>query len=206
MELVRIGEKVINRERLYTLVDKIIMLRSNGATQQDVADTLDLERPFVSNLERLGEVRIGQKVALVGFSVSNKQEIKGVAKEHGIDSVYLYNGEILTNLLTRTKKVDERGVLQRVLATLAKLRDFDLLLFLGLESDAALLEEALGIQVLSLPVKEVGDAGFYINRQEIESYLEHLIPGERSKRTEDCSKRKFGFFKKGPRGKRKSTR
>jgi len=204
MELVRIGDKIVNRQRLYRLVDKILTLRSSGATQQDVANTLDLERPFISNLERLGEVRIGGKAALVGFSISNKQDVKRVAKEHGIDSVYLYNnGEMLSNFLKRVERVDERGVLTEILKTLANLRNFDLLIFLGSASEGALLEKVLGLHVFSIPVEDHDENERRVEPREIAEFLEHLVidergkKAERGKQAERGRKRKFRIFKKG---------
>lgn len=206
MELVRIGEKIINRERLYKLVDRILTLRSNGATQQDVADTLDLERPFISNLERLGEIRIGRKIALVGFSVSNKKEVKKIAKEHGIDFVHLYNGEIISNFIAKAEEIDERGLLHKVLKTMSTLRNFDLLIFLGSAREATLLERALGTQVLNIPVNGEEKDKHFADPQTVEDYLDSLIPIEGGKGTEGDSERKFRFFKKGSRGRSKSSR
>lgn len=206
MKLVRIGEKIINRERLYRLVDDVLALRSNGATQQDVANTFDLERPFVSNLERLGEVRVGRKVALVGFSINNKQDVKKIAKERGIDSVHLFNGEILAKFISKAEKVDERGVLKRFLKALSSLRDFDLLIFLGQGEEAVLLEKTLGIQVFNISAGSKDESGFVVNIQELEEHLDHLIPSERGNKTERSSERKLRFFKKGSQSKSKSLR
>lgn len=204
MELIRIGEKIINRERLYRLVDDILALRSNGATQQDVADTLDLGRPFISNLERLGEVRVGRKVALVGFSIDNQQDVKRIAKNWGIDSVHLFNGEFLSKSLAGTDRLNERGILKRLLKALSGLRGFDLLIFLGQEKEGTLLEKTLGIQVFSIPVGDITESKVFVDTSELENCLNYIIPNERGKRTERSSERKFRFFKKGSRGKSKS--
>ncbi len=101
--------------------------------------------------------------------------------------------------------MDERGILNKVLRTLSNLRDFDLLIFLGSADEGALLEKTLGTQVFSVPVKNTSEAGSYVEPQEIENYLAHLIPTERGKKTERGSKRKFRFFKKGSRGTSRSA-
>ncbi len=204
MKLIRIGEKIINRERLYRLVDNILALRANGATQQDVANTLDLERPFISNLERLGEVRVGRRVAIVGFSIINQKEVKRIAREWGIDSVHLFNGEMLSKFITKAQ-VDERGILRRLLKALSGLRSFDLLIFLGRGNEGALLERTLGVQVLNIPVQSKSDSEVFVDPQELEDHLQRLVCEEGGRRAERNSERKFRFFKKGSRGTSRSA-
>lgn len=71
-DLVRIGDKVIDRARLHRLIDQALDLRAGGASQQEVADRLGTDRTFVSRLETLGELRRGRRIGLVGFPVANK--------------------------------------------------------------------------------------------------------------------------------------
>jgi hypothetical protein len=203
MKLIRIGEKIINRERLYRLVDNILVLRANGATQQDVANTLDLERPFISNLERLGEVRVGRRVAMVGFSIINQKDVKSIARDWGIDSVHLFNGEMLSKFISKAE-VDERGILKRLLKALSGLRNFDLLIFLGQGNEGRLLEKTLGVQVLNVPVHSKSESGVFVDITELEEHLQDLVSDEGGNRAERSSERKFRFFKKGSRGKNKS--
>ena len=203
MKLIRIGEKIINRERLYRLVDNILTLRASGATQQDVANTLDLERPFISNLERLGEVRVGRRVAIVGFSIVNQKDVKKTAREWGIDSVHLFNGDMLSKFITKAE-VDERGILKWLLKSLSGLRNFDLLIFLGRGNEGALLENTLGVQVLNVPVRAESESSVLVDIQELEDHLQRLVPDEGGKRPERSGERKFRLFKKGSRSKSKS--
>ena len=85
MRLIRIGEKVISEEKLRKEISKILKLRTEGLTQEEVARKLGVERTFVSRLESLGEIRRGEKIALVGFPVKNKEEIVSLSEKFGID-------------------------------------------------------------------------------------------------------------------------
>jgi predicted DNA-binding ribbon-helix-helix protein len=223
MDLVRIGEKIIHRERLFELVDKILQLRAKGATQQDVANSLDLERPFISNLERLGEIRSGKRIALVGFSIQNREEVSTIAHDHGVDFTYLITKqELLATVDTKSRMY----AFHKILDMLARLKDFDLLVFLGPLEESKLLEKVLSVEIFTSPVQALPDGSFFINPRELNLALERLIPqnennppipplvkggeegfsDERGKRTERNSKRKFRIFKKGSRSTGKSSR
>lgn len=85
MDLIRIGEKVISRQKIDKALDEIIKLRTMGLSQSDVGDRMNIERTFISRLEGLGEIRKGQSIAAVGFPVKNKQEIERTLKEYGVE-------------------------------------------------------------------------------------------------------------------------
>ena len=87
MQFIRIGEKVISKEKLNKEISKILELRTKGVTQEGVARKLGVERTFVSRLESLGEIRKGNKIALIGFPIKNKEEITLLAEKLGIEYV-----------------------------------------------------------------------------------------------------------------------
>ncbi len=64
------GDKVVDRDRLYHVVDRVLELRAaGGVSQLEVAQRLGgTERSFVSRLEALGEIHRGARLALVGGS------------------------------------------------------------------------------------------------------------------------------------------
>ena len=64
-----------------------------GYTQEEVAQKLKLDRTFVSRLERIGEVRKGKKIAVIGFPVLNKEEILAVCREESIDFAFIMSEE-----------------------------------------------------------------------------------------------------------------
>lgn len=82
-EFYRIGEKLISMEKLNRTVARIMSLRSEGLSQQEVAVRFGVDRSFVSRLETLGAVRKGARLAVVGFPVKNKEEILSLLKETG---------------------------------------------------------------------------------------------------------------------------
>ncbi len=60
INIVRIGSKAINKDKLYQTIDKIMELRSRGVSQQEIADRIGTDRTFVSRLEsreRSGRVK-----------------------------------------------------------------------------------------------------------------------------------------------------
>ena len=89
MELVRIGDKVIDKDKIVRVINRVLELRTEGQSQAEAVATLGLDRSFISRLEAVGEVRKGTKIALIGFPLSNCDEIAQIAKELGIDYVWL---------------------------------------------------------------------------------------------------------------------
>jgi predicted XRE-type DNA-binding protein len=91
LKIIRIGDKIISYDKIFKIIDRILSMRAEGFAQQEVADKLDIDRSFVSRLENLGEIRKGERIALVGFPVANKDELTQVALNLGVDFIYLLN-------------------------------------------------------------------------------------------------------------------
>jgi hypothetical protein len=205
VELVRIGEKIINREHLLELIDKILLLRSNGATQQDVANTLNIERPFISNLESLGEVRVGKKVALVGFPVGNKEEVEEVAKSCGIDFIYILNQKERMGFVKQRSKFE---MFNEILELLAHLREYDLVVFMGSDKRSSMIEKVLSTRVYAIPI---GPSPLkedqYIDPNELRETLGYLVVKEEGdEKVEKRRRRKSWIFKKRPQSKSKTAK
>ena len=98
-ELMRIGEKIISMPKIEESVRKILQLRSTGLSQQEVANLLGLDRTFISRLESIGEIRKGKKIAVFGFPIKNKDEIKKISAALGVDFIYVVNEEERWNLV-----------------------------------------------------------------------------------------------------------
>lgn len=145
----RIGEKLIDKERLYKAVDKILDFRSRGLSQQEAADQVGIDRAFVSRLESLGEVRKGARIALVGFPVGNKDEIRKVAEEEGVDFVLLLNDEERWAYL-REKSGQE--VFNEIMAIITRLRTYDAVVFIGSDMRVGLVESVLGSRVVGMVI------------------------------------------------------
>ena len=87
MNLVRVGDKVINKDKIYRTVDRLLDMRSEGLSQAEAASLIGTDRSFVSRLEGLGEVRKGSRIALIGFPIQNKEALDDLCREYGLDKV-----------------------------------------------------------------------------------------------------------------------
>lgn len=141
MDLVRIGDKLISRRKIQRAVDKILERRAQGASQQDVAAEFGIDRTVVSRLEALGEVRKGERVALVGFPVANKDELETLAREAGVDFVLLLNNAERWGYV---ESVSGAELLNRVLEVISRLRECDTVIFLGSDMRIDWVEAIVG--------------------------------------------------------------
>lgn len=149
MNIIRIGEKILYREKLEREISKILKLRKEGLTQGEVARKLGIERTFVSRLESLGEVRKGKRIALVGFPIKNKKEILTKAQEIGIDfTLVLTQQERIKFIQDRTKT----DLFNEIISIITNLIDFDLIVFLGSDKRVEVVEKLFSIQVVGVEI------------------------------------------------------
>lgn len=187
MELIRIGDKIINLQKVTKLVDKIMHMRSNGSTQADIANILGIERSFISHLEGLGEVRKGRRIALVGFPVSNIAEIEGLAEEFALDFVFL-----LSEKERRAFASKESGIelFNQLLDLVSRLKDYDVVIFLGSDYRISQVEKILDKEVLGISIgKSPIDKDVYVDTEQLRSIFDSL-------RIRD-SQEKEGEYEKG---------
>jgi phosphoglycolate phosphatase-like HAD superfamily hydrolase len=145
MRFYRIGDKVVSRDKIIEQVEAILSDREGGATQQEVAASHGVDRPFVSWLEGLGEVRRGKRVALIAFPVANVADVKRVCDEHGVE---------LAMVVSQAEREGfEAGRADRmfnlVLDTLAELKDFDVVIILASTKRTGAIEKILGREVIA---------------------------------------------------------
>lgn len=149
MELTRIGGKVIDRQRIYRVIDRILDLRAAGVSQQEVAEREGTERSFISRLETLGEVHRGARIALVGFPIANKDELLALAQEEGIEYTLVLTDE------ERWRWVREKSgseLLNEVIRIIAELRGYDVVLFLGSDMRVRVVEALLDKKVVCVEI------------------------------------------------------
>lgn len=149
MDFVRIGNKIINRLRIQRMIEKIIQMRSKGLSQTEVAGRLGLDRTFISRLEGLGEVRWGEKIALIGFPVKNKAEIMDLALAQGIEYVFLLTEEERWEFLDKRSGVD---LFNSIMDMISHLKEFDTIIFLGSDKRIDLLESLLEGKLISIKI------------------------------------------------------
>lgn len=146
MRFFRIGDKVVSREKLIEQITGILRDREGGATQSEAARAHGVERSFVSWLETLGEVRRGRRVGLIAFPVANGEEVRRLAEERGIEFV------VVMSQAEREQLEGSPGdaVFNRVLDTLATLKDFDVLVLLASDWRVGTIEKILGREVVAM--------------------------------------------------------
>ncbi len=176
MRFFRIGEKVVSQEKLIDALTDILADREGGATQEEVARTRGVQRSFVSFLETLGEVRRGARIAVVGFPVANAEEVRALAERHGVDFVLVFNQAERESI----EGSSGGEVFNRLLETLATLRDYDVTILMASDWRIELIERILGREVIGIPLGQTP------LREDVPvdvAELEQVLAGVRSART-----------------------
>ncbi len=148
MRLFRIGDKVVSEDKLHDAIAAILEAREAGATQEDVARTHQVQRSFVSFLETLGEVRRGDRVAVVGFPVANAAAVKELAEKHAVDFILVLSQE----QREAVESGDATRVFNSLLETIAVLREYDTVVLLASDWRIKTMEKILGAEVVGVPL------------------------------------------------------
>lgn len=146
LKLYRIGDKIVSREKLLDAIDEILDDREAGATQEEVARSHSVQRSFVSFLESLGEVRRGARVALVAFPVANPEEIKALAEDKAVDFTLVFSQAERETIESESAS----EVFNRLLETLATLRDYDVIVLMASDWRVEMIEHILGREVIAI--------------------------------------------------------
>jgi hypothetical protein len=146
VRLYRIGDKVVSREKLIDAIGEILADREGGATQEEAARTHGVQRSFISFLESLGEVRRGPRIALVAFPVANAQEVTALAEEMAVDFVLVFSQEQRESI----ESGSATDAFNRLLETLATLRDHDVIILMASDWRVELIERILGREVVGV--------------------------------------------------------
>ncbi len=140
---IRIGDKIISLERANELVNKIFDLRSNGNTQEEVANILGIERSFISHLEGIGEVRKSKEIALIGSCIADPAALEKSASDLGIEHIFINRDG--------TTRIDD------ALQVLALLKRIDYIIFIGPDKEHKLLETILDKKIIGLQPEKEGN-------------------------------------------------
>ena len=144
---IRIGDKLIDPGRIHERIQDILSFRSQGCSQQDVADRLGVDRSLVSRLEAMGEVRRGGSLALVAFPVANGDAVRLVAVEEGVDLSIIMNNE------ERWAFVRERTgaqLVNDVIKIVGQLRSYDKVVLMGSDERIRFAKALLDKEVISM--------------------------------------------------------
>lgn len=141
LDVLRVGDKLLSRGKIARVIDRILAARAAGKSQQEVANQLGIDRTFISRLENIGEVRKGQRVALIGFPVGNKDELVSLARAEGVDYILLLNDDERWEFLETKSGVE---LFNQTMELISQIRDFDTVIFLGSDMRINLVEAILG--------------------------------------------------------------
>jgi transcriptional regulator with XRE-family HTH domain len=149
--LLRIGDKIINREKIYRAVDDILEMRSQGLSQQDIANRLGLDRAVISRLETLGEVRRGGRIAMLGFPIENCEELSMMARQEGVDYCLLLSEKERWEFVESKSGIE---LFNKIMEIIAILRTYDIVIIIGSNMRIRLIETLLDKDVISVQIGE----------------------------------------------------
>lgn len=156
MKLIRLGEKVISRRKIDQFVDKVLSFRAKGMTQTEVASRLGVDRTLVCRLENLGEIRKGRRLAVVGFPVLNKNELRDALEREGVEFVFLMTESERWDFIRQKSGID---LFNSIMELIAKAHSFDQVLVIGSSQrikifEAVLDKEVVGYEIGDSPIRE----------------------------------------------------
>lgn len=156
MDLIRLGEKIISRRKIDRAVSEILNLRIKGMSQTEVASRMRVDRTLVSRLEGLGEIRKGGRLAVVGFPILNKEEVRKALEGEGVDHIFLMSEKERWDYLS-----DKGGLtlFDSIMETVAMLQSFDQIVMIGSNKrikgvEAVLNKEVVGFEIGESPIQE----------------------------------------------------
>ena len=154
--LLRIGEKLINRHKIYRTVDLILDLRCQGLSQQEVARQVGVDRTVISRLENMGEIRKGKSVALIGFPIRNCRELEQIARQEGIDYCLLLSEKERWQFVQENSGIELFNTIMRIIS---QIRSNDTVIILGSNMRIKLIEtmldkEVIGVEIGESPIAE----------------------------------------------------
>lgn len=149
--LFRIGEKIVNKQKIHQAIDTVLEMRSKGFSQQETANRVGLDRTVISRLETLGEVRKGGVVALVGFPIKNCEELENIARQEGIDFSLLLSEKQRWNFVQSKTGIELFNDIMEIIATLRK---YDIVIMLGSNMRIKLMETLLDKEVIGVEIGE----------------------------------------------------
>lgn len=165
----RVGDKLLNRDRLDRIIDRIFDLRMSGLAQQEVAQRVGCDRSFISRLESLAEVRKGGSLAIIGFPLANTEELLLVCRELGVEYTLLMTDAERWELI---RSFDGQNLLNWLMKVIAEMSDYDYVIMIGSDmrirlAEAILGERAFGILIGGSPITE----DYYLNPERLKALI-----------------------------------
>lgn len=145
----RVGDKLLNRDKLDRIIDRIFELRISGISQQEVAQRVGCDRTFVSRLESLAEVRKGGSLAVIGFPLANTAQLKELCSELGVEYTLFMNDVERWDVL---QSYDGKSLLNWLMDLMLEMSDFDHVIMIGSDMRIRLAQAILGDKVVGVEI------------------------------------------------------
>jgi len=170
--LLRIGEKIVNCAKIYKTVGDMLEMRSQGMSQQEVANRVGVDRTLISRLETLGEVRKGGRIAIIGFPLKNCDELAKMALQEGVEYCLLLSESQRWEFVESKSGI---ALFNTIMEVIAILRKMDTVIIIGSNKRIKLMEalldkDVIGIQIGESPIAE----DKYVDREEVRSIIREL--------------------------------
>lgn len=149
MEFIRIGDKVISKNKIIKEIDRILALRVKGCSQQETADLRGIDRSFISRVESIGELLKGRNIGVIGFPIKNKEQILSVLHERGISNCLI---------MSETERLhfvgDKTGaeLVNEIMTLLGEFRNYDTVIVMASDRRGRLIQALLDQQVVLLDI------------------------------------------------------
>ncbi|GEA17995.1 helix-turn-helix domain-containing protein [Moorella sp. E306M] len=155
MDLIRIGDRLISRRKINSILERIFTLRCQGFSQQEAARQVGVDRSFVSRLETLGEIRRGRRIAVVGFPVANKAELENMLRQEGVEYILLLTDAERWDFVRQKSGLE---LLNQLMEIVGRVRDYDVVIIIGSDyrikvSEALLGREVVGVEIGPSPIQ-----------------------------------------------------
>lgn len=165
----RVGDKLLNRDRLDRIIDRIFDLRISGIAQQEVAQRVGCDRSFISRLESLAEVRKGGSLAIIGFPLANTDELLDVCRHLGVEYTLLMTDSERWGVI---QSFDGQSLLNWLMKIIAEMSDYDYVIMIGSDmrirlAEAILGEKVFGVQIGDSPITE----DYYLNPEKLKKLI-----------------------------------
>ncbi len=174
-DFVRIGEKLLSRRKIAETISRVLELRYQGLSQQEVADRLRLDRTFISRLETIGEVRKGGRVALIGFPVLNVEEVRAVAAEEGVEFTLLLTEQERNDFVRLRSGLE---LFNDLMSLMAKVRQHDVVILLGSDQRIRIIQALLDREVIPVEIgKSPINEDKYVDPENLRELVRKLREG-----------------------------
>jgi DNA-binding transcriptional regulator LsrR (DeoR family) len=152
----RIGDKIINPQKIHKIIDEILEMRGRGMSQQDIANKVGLDRTVISRLETYGEVRKGGRIALIGFPIKNCDELAAMARQEGVDYCLLLTEKERWDFVESKSGLELFNTIMEIIGTL---RSYDMVIIICSNMRIKLIEalldkDVIGVQLGESPINE----------------------------------------------------